>query len=77
MQNKINKKLDFTGHKVFVGLDVHGKSWAVNIIVDDIAHRNYTQPPSPDVLHNYLCKNFPGAEYYSAYESGFSGYGHH
>ena len=77
MQSKINKKLDFTGHKVFVGLDVHGKSWAVNIIVDDIAHRNYTQPPSPDVLHNYLCKNFPGAEYYSAYESGFSGYGHH
>lgn len=77
MQSKINKKLDFTGHKVFVGLDVHVKSWAVNIIVDDIVHRNYTQPPSPDVLHNYLRKNFPGADYYSAYESGFSGYGHH
>jgi transposase len=62
---------------VYVGLDVHGTSWAVNIPVDEIEHRRFTQPPNPAVLHNYLCKNFPGATYYSAYECGFCGYHHH
>ena len=77
MQNKSSKILDFTGHNVFIGLDVHGASWAVNILVDEIEHRSFTQPPDPLVLFNYLSKNFPGANYYSAYECGFCGYHHH
>ena len=77
MQDKTSKILDFTGHNVFIGLDVHGASWAVNILVDEIEHRSFTQPPDPLVLFNYLSKNFPGANYYSAYECGFCGYHHH
>jgi transposase len=77
MLNKFSKNLDFTGHNVYVGLDVHGDSWAVNILVDEIEHRRFTQPPDPVVLYNYLYRNFPGANYYSAYESGFCGYHHH
>jgi len=77
MQNKSTKILDFSGHNVYVGLDVHGSSWAVNILVDDIEHRRFTQPPDPVVLFNYLNSHFPGANYFSAYECGFSGYHHH
>jgi transposase len=77
MQDKTSKILDFTGHNVYVGLDVHGASWAVNILVDEIEHRRFTQPPNPVVLYNYVCKNFPGVNYYSAYECGFCGYHHH
>jgi transposase len=77
MQNKSSKILDFSGHNVYVGLDVHAKSWAVNIILDDVVHRKYTQPPDPFALHNYLTSNFPGANYFSAYECGFCGYHHH
>jgi hypothetical protein len=77
MLNKFSKNLDFTGHNVYVGLDVHSNSWAVNILVDEIGHRRFTQPPNPVVLYNYLCSNFPGANYYSAYECGFCGYPHH
>jgi transposase len=77
MLNKFNKIPDFTGHDVFVGLDVHKGSWAVNIIVDDMKHRSFTQPPDPVALSNYLTVNFPGATYFSAYESGFCGYHHH
>lgn len=77
MQNKSSKNLDFSGHNVYVGLDVHGTSWAVNILIDEIEHRKFTQPPDPIVLHNYLVRNFPGATYYSAYECGFCGYHHH
>ena len=77
MQNKSTKLLDFTGHNVYVGLDVHAKSWSVNILVDEIAHRKYTQPPDPVQLYNYLSSHFPGANYFSAYECGFCGYHHH
>jgi transposase len=77
MQNKSTKILDFSGHNVFIGLDVHKASWAVNIRVDNIEHRTFTQPPDPFTLYNYLIKNFPGANYFSAYECGFCGYHHH
>lgn len=77
MQNKSTKNLDFTGRNVYVGLDVHAKSWTVTIIVDDIEHRTYTQPPDPVALNQYLTSHFPGADYFSAYECGFCGYHHH
>ena len=77
MQNKSNEFLNFSGHNIYVGLDVHGASWAVNILVDEIEHRSFTQPPDPCVLSKYLHDHFPGANYYSAYECGFSGYHHH
>ena len=37
MQNKSTKILDFSGHNIYVGLDVHGASWAVNILVDEFS----------------------------------------
>ena len=77
MQNKSSEILDFSGHNVYVGLDVHRASWAVNILVDELEHRSFTQPPDPIALHKYLHDHFPGANYYSAYECGFSGYHHH
>jgi transposase len=77
MLNKFNKSVDFSGHNVYSGLDVHGKSWVTTIIVDDIEHRRFTQPPEPLALYNYLSSHFPGANYFSAYEAGFCGYHHH
>jgi transposase len=77
MQNKSSKILDFSGQNVYVGLDVHKASWAVNIRIDNIEHCTFTQPPDPLALHKYLIKNFPGANYFSAYECGFCGYHHH
>ena len=72
-----SKDIDFSGMNIYVGLDVHKKSWSVTILTDEIEHKTFTQPPSPDILSSYLNKHFPGADYYSAYESGFSGFGHH
>jgi len=77
MFNKFNNSVDFSGHNVYSGLDVHGKSWDVDIVVDDIEHRKFTQPPDPIALYNYLSSHFPGAKYFSAYEAGFCGYHHH
>jgi transposase len=66
--------LDFNGQNIFVGFDVHLKSWKVTIMSEEILHKTFVQPPNPELLHQYLKKNFPGASYYSAYEAGFCGY---
>jgi transposase len=77
MQTQITKKIDFKDKDLFIGLDVHKKSWSVTIVVDGIEHRTFTQPPDPHLLHNYLQRMFPGGIYNSAYEAGFCGYGIH
>lgn len=65
---------DFTGQNIYVGLDVHKKSWSVTILGSYNEFKTFTQPPSCIALENYLVKNFPGATYYAAYESGFCGF---
>jgi transposase len=77
MQTQVTKKIDFTGKNLFVGLDVHKKSWSVTIVVDGIEHRTFTQAPDPEALKKYLHRSFPGAKYHSAYEAGYCGYGIH
>jgi transposase len=72
-----SKSIEFSGMNIYVGMDVHKKSWSVTILTDQMEHRTFNQPPSAETLHRYLHKHFPGADYYSAYESGFCGYGHH
>ena len=46
--------LDFKGQNIFVGIDVHLKSWAVTILTDNLVHKTFTQPASADTLSNYL-----------------------
>jgi len=69
-----NNKLTFNGQNIYVGFDVHLKSWTVTILTEKLAHKTFSQPPQPKVLFEYLSSNFPGATYYSAYEAGFCGY---
>jgi len=69
-----SSKLDFSGQNIYVGFDVHLKSWKVTIMTDELAHKTFSQPPSPEALHHYLEKNFSGGIFHSAYEAGFCGY---
>jgi transposase len=65
---------NFTGQTLFVGLDVHKKSWRVSIHTGTMEYKTFTQPPSADTLLSYLRRNFPGASVQCAYEAGFSGF---
>jgi len=67
-------KLDFTGQQIYIGMDVHKKSWSVSIYTDQFEHKTFSQPPKVEVLMNYLKRNFPGAAYKTVYEAGFSGF---
>src|SRR4030043_1195191 len=68
------KQIDFTGQNIYAGFDAHLNSWKVTVMAEDIVYKTFTQPPKPDVLYNYLKKNFPGGNYHTAYEAGFCGY---
>lgn len=67
-------RLDFTGQAVYVGMDVHKKSWSISIFTDQFEHKTFSQPPEVGALVNYLKRNFPGAAYKTVYEAGYSGF---
>lgn len=67
-------KIDFTGQPIYVGMDVHKKSWSVSIHTEHVEHKTFSQPPEVEKLVNYLQRTFPGATYHSVYEAGFSGF---
>ena len=71
------KQLDFSNQDIYLGIDVHKKQWNVTILLQDIAHKTFSQPPDTEKLYNYLSKNFPGGNYHSAYEAGFCGFWPH
>jgi transposase len=70
-------QLDYSGKNIYVGLDTHLKSWKTTIRVGDTFFKTFSQDPEARVLSNYLKKNFPGGNYYSAYEASFSGFKAH
>lgn len=69
-----NYKLNFAGQNIYVGFDSHKADWTVSIIHESIMCKTFTQPPSPTILSSYLKKNYPGANYFSAYEASFCGF---
>lgn len=70
----MKETINFKGHNIYVGFDVHKKNWKVTVMAESIMYKSFNQPPHPEVLVNYLQKNFPGGTYHSAYEAGFCGY---
>lgn len=67
-------KLNFKGHSIYVGIDVHLRSWKVSIFTDEVELETKSIEPSVKILSHYLKRMFPGATYYSVYEAGYSGY---
>ncbi|MDA3865691.1 MAG: IS110 family transposase [Salinivirgaceae bacterium] len=76
MRSKGNK-LSFKGQKIYVGIDHHLKRWSVTVYTEELMHKKFSMDPNPKQLANYLNRNFPEAEYLSAYEAGFSGFSTH
>lgn len=74
MQKQVSKKLDFSGQNIYVGLDTHKKQITVTVMGENLHLKTFSQPPDAEVLVRYLNRNFPGANYYTAYEAGYSGF---
>ena len=73
MRVKINES-SFKGQPIYVGIDVHLKQWSICVMTDNVTFKPFSSPPQADKLYKYLVDHFPGGDYQSAYEAGFSGF---
>ena len=51
-------KLDFTGQSIYIGMDVHKKSWSVSIYSEQCEHKTFRQPADSNTLVRYLRRKF-------------------
>lgn len=65
---------DYTGKTIFIGIDVHKKTYAVAAICDGVIVKRDTLKANPQVLIDYLIKRFGSGTILTAYESGFCGF---
>jgi len=74
MRTVQSNTLDFRGQNIYVGIDVHLKSWSVTVLSENAVLKKFSQDPQPEALYKFLVSNYPGASYRSVYESGFCGF---
>lgn len=76
MRKKV-KTISFKDQSIFIGIDVHLKSWTVAIFIGEVLHKQFSQDPSAKTLRKYLDNNFPDGSYFSVYEAGYCGFSVH
>ena len=50
-------KLNFSGKRFYIGIDVHKRHWVVTIRCERIVVATFSMNPSPEELKNYLEKS--------------------
>ena len=66
--------VNFSGQTIYVGIDVHKKSWKVTLRSNQHHLKTFSQNPDADLLFNHLNNKYRGATYKAVYEAGFSGF---
>lgn len=64
----------YDGQQVYVGIDVHKKSYVIVARVQQTIAKKWTTTANPEELAEQLLKYFAGATLHSVYEAGFSGF---
>lgn len=65
---------DYTNKTVYIGIDVHKKTYAVTAICDGEVVKKDTMTAYPEKLIGYIKKYFKGGKVNTVYEAGFSGF---
>lgn len=71
------KKMSYAGKEVYVGMDVHKKTYSATVICEGEIVKRDTMRADPEGIVHYLQKHFVGAKIHSVYEAGFCGFGLH
>ena len=69
--------INFTDKTVFLGIDVHKRTYSVTAICEGSMIKQDTFVASPEIFVKYCRRAFQGAKIKSAYEAGFCGFGLH
>lgn len=62
-------RIDYSGKKVSIGMDVHKKTYTVTCVVEREVVNRTTMPASPEKLVEFIQKRFAGAQVQTAYEA--------
>ncbi len=73
-KNNSSLKNSYAGKQVYVGIDVHKRTYSVVTVVEGMVVKKWRTVASPEKLAEQLGSYFPGASIETAYESGFSGF---
>lgn len=60
--------------KIFIGLDIHKKTWTVSIQTDLFFYKTYSMASKSAELYEYVEKHFPKHEVHLVYEAGCCGF---
>ena len=63
--------------KLYIGIDIHKRSWKVHCATDLSMGRTFSMRPAPELLRDYVIKHFTDYEVCTAYEAGCCGYHAH
>jgi transposase len=65
---------DYTGKNIYVGMDVHKKTYSVTVMCEGVVIKRDTLKADPQGLIIYLKKRFGSGKIKTAYEAGFCGF---
>src|SRR5689334_10576985 len=74
---KYSSGIIHTTEDVYVGIDVHKKSYAITAWIEGTMVKRATLPADPQNLARSLKTWFKNTKIHSVYEAGFSGFGLH
>ena len=77
MKQQTRKKMSYAGKEVYVGMDVHKKTYSITVICEGEIVKRDTMRADQEGVVRYLTRHFEGAKIHSAYEAGFCGFGLH
>lgn len=67
-------KISFKGQTIYVGIDVHKRTWHVTMLTEAGNVKRISIEASAKTLFDILNKQYPEGTYRAVYESGFSGF---
>ena len=67
-------KISFKGQTIYVGIDVHKRTWHVTMLTEAGNIKRVSIESSAQTLFDILNKHYPEGTYRAVYESGFSGF---
>lgn len=60
--------------KLFIGMDIHKKTWSISIQTDLFFHKRFSMPSKSEELYAYVQNHFPDYEVSLVYEAGCCGF---
>ena len=72
--NRPRSTRNYVGKKVFVGIDVHKRTYSLAAVCEDVVVKSWRMVADPLKCIESIKRFFADAELFSVYEAGFSGY---